>query len=112
MVKDAADVGRTESAHPLEVFETAVVVSQLLVRMEFPVGVVVEANGLYFVIFEEDRHLAGDGGVDAYERAVLLLDVVQAFGVAHNIHAAELSLMDSSGDGDSSYLIELCFMEK
>ena len=80
--------------------------------MKFAVRVVVEASGLYLVIFEEDRHLAGNGGVDTDERTVLLLDVVQAFGVAHHVHAAELFLMDSSGDGDSSYLIELCFMEK
>ena len=112
LLKDAADVGRTKLAHPFEIFKFTVIGGQLFVGMELAVGIVVKADGLYLVIFEEDSHFTGKSGVDSDKRAILFLYVVQTFGVAHHIHAAKLSPMDSSSNGDTSNLIKLSLLKE
>ena len=54
--------------------------------MNLPIWCIKIADLLYLVAIQINTHFTGDGGVDADERAVLFLNIIDAFGVPNDIN--------------------------
>jgi len=75
-------------------------------------GGIVVTNLSYVVAVEEDAHLTRDGGVDAHQGAVLLLDIVDAFSISHNINTLQVLMFQMAHDVQPLDLVEFGVLEQ